>query len=31
MPRVWLEPKTLVFQKAKAVHALDGHATVIGE
>jgi hypothetical protein len=30
MPRVGFEPTTLVFQRAKAVHALDLAATVIG-
>jgi hypothetical protein len=30
MPRVEFEPTIPVSQKAKAVHALDGAATVIG-
>jgi hypothetical protein len=30
MPRVGFEPTTLVFDRAKTVHALDGEAPVIG-
>jgi hypothetical protein len=31
MPRVRFEPTISVFERAKAVHALDRAATVIGE
>jgi hypothetical protein len=30
MPRVGVEPTIPVFERAKAVHALDGATTVIG-
>jgi hypothetical protein len=30
MPRVGFEPKIPVFERTKAVHALDREATVIG-
>jgi hypothetical protein len=30
MPRVGFEPKIPLFERTKAVHALDGAATVIG-
>jgi hypothetical protein len=30
MPRVRFEPTIPVFEQAKAIHALDGAATVVG-